>query len=173
MEFYKNAIKIRKQVTEWMLRDYGTKRNKRSVKQVLKNISPDDQKIIDSIFKKYGTNPDKEYQSEYPEWFVNNVHNTIITILHNLVNNIIEANTIYATHDFEFDIRRKYQDEAIANCYQLYQELQYVTDTFYTDLNKCIPLLESIEREIDLLKGWRTSDNKARKRLEDKNSKKK
>lgn len=54
MEFYKNAIRIRQRLTDWMLRDFGTKRNRRSVKQIIKEIDPTDQYVIDSIFEKYG-----------------------------------------------------------------------------------------------------------------------
>nr|DAY83406.1 MAG TPA: hypothetical protein [Caudoviricetes sp.] len=34
MEFYKNAIKMRVNLTNWLLRDFGTKRNPRSVTKV-------------------------------------------------------------------------------------------------------------------------------------------
>ena len=35
MEFYKNAIHMRVSLTTWLLRDFGTKRNARSVNQVI------------------------------------------------------------------------------------------------------------------------------------------
>ena len=38
MEFYKNAIRLRVDITNWMLRNFGIKRNARSVNQVIKNI---------------------------------------------------------------------------------------------------------------------------------------
>ena len=168
MEFYKNAIRIRQRTTDWMLRDFGTKKSRRSVKQVVKNIDPDDQKIIDDIFNKYGKRLNQEFQSEYPEWFISFEQKAIIEIIHELMMNITAANSIYATREFEFDMRRKYQNEAIACCYKLYQELQYVITTVYTDANSYIQLLDSIDTEIDLLKGWRQSDNRARKKLKEK-----
>lgn len=36
MQFYKTAIYIRQELTDWMLRDFGTTKNKKSVKQVIK-----------------------------------------------------------------------------------------------------------------------------------------
>ena len=30
MQFYKNAIEIRKEITNWMLKDFGTTKNKKS-----------------------------------------------------------------------------------------------------------------------------------------------
>ena len=38
MEFYKNAIELRKAITMWMVRDFGTRRNARSVASVIKDI---------------------------------------------------------------------------------------------------------------------------------------
>lgn len=49
MEFYKNAITLRKDITNWMLRNFGIKRNARSVVQVIKNIDKEDQRVIDNI----------------------------------------------------------------------------------------------------------------------------
>lgn len=169
MEFYKNAIKMRKDLTLWLLRDFGIKRNPRSVSQVIKNIEPEDQNTIDEIFAKYGKSPKHEFESEYPDWFVNFERDVIIKILQELIENITNANSIYTSKDFlheECGLRRQYQDKAICNCYSLYQELQYITACFGTDLNKFIPFLDSVEREVDLLKGWRQSDNAKRKKIE-------
>ena len=168
MEFYKNAISIRKLLTEWLLKDFGIKRNTRFVNQVIKNIDEKDQNIINNIFEKYGKTSNNQFQSEYPEWFVNFERNIIIEILQEMISNITSANSIYATRDFEFDLRREYQDKAIIDCYKLYQELQYIISIFNTDLNRFVPFLEMIEKEVDLLKDWRQSDNKSRKRLSEK-----
>lgn len=162
MEFYKNAIRIRARLTEWMIRDFGTTKNKKSVSQVIKDINEEDQKTIDGIFAKYGRMAKREFQSEYPQWFVDFERNVIIRILQEMVENITRANSIYVSKGnvTEYELRRKYQDQAIGCCYVLYQELQYIVSIFETDLNKFIPLLEEIEKEVDLLKGWRQSDNK-------------
>ena len=163
MEFYKTAINIRKSITEWLLKDFGVVGKPFSVKRVIKNIDEEDEKIIDDIFLKYGVNPNKQFQNEYPEWFVDFERDIIIKILHEMIANITSANSIYAVHDFEFDLRREYQDKAITNFYQLYQELQYITSIFKTDLNKYVEILDLIDKEVDLIKGWRQSDNKKRK----------
>lgn len=162
MQFYKTAIYIRQELTDWMLRDFGTTKNKKSVKQVIKDISPEDQQVIDEIFMKYGKSPNKEYQGEYPQWFMDHEREVILKILQELVENITRANTLYVSkgNRTEYELRRAYQDKAIGCCFVLYQELQYIISMFGTDLNKFIPILESIEKEVDLLKGWRQSDNK-------------
>lgn len=78
MEFYKNAIRLRVDITNWMLRNFGIKRNARSVNQVIKNIDVEDQKIIDSIFEKYGKTPNKHLCIEngwlfHPFFYENNI----------------------------------------------------------------------------------------------------
>lgn len=163
MQFYKTAITIRKELTIWLLKDFGTRRNAKSVNQVIKNITPEEQAQIEKIFEKYGKTSRRTYQSEYPEWFVEFERKIISENLAELVTNITQANSIYPNFMFEWDLRRKYQDKAICNCYKLYQELQYITSLFPTDLNRFVYLLADVEREVALLKGWRQSDNKKRK----------
>lgn len=166
MEFYKQAIEIRKSLTAWLLRDFGYKKNPRTLKQVVKGIDEPDRKTINDIYEKYGFNPNKTFQTEYPEWFVDFERQVIMEILQELVANITSANSIFATRDFEFDLRRSYQDKAIICCFKLYQELQYIVSIFGTDLNKFVPMLDAVEREVELLKGWRRADNKTRKQYE-------
>ena len=67
MQFYKTAITIRKELTIWLLKDFGTRRNAKSVNQVIKNITPEEQAQIDEIFARYGRTSRRTYQSEYPE----------------------------------------------------------------------------------------------------------
>ena len=70
MEYYKNAVRIRTLIDEWLIREFGLKKSYRSVRQVIKNITEDDQKLIDSIFEKYSVNLNKTYNGEYPEWYI-------------------------------------------------------------------------------------------------------
>lgn len=166
MEFYKNAIEMRKAITMWMLRDFGARKNTRSVTRVIKNIDATDRTTIDEIFASYGVSPNHEFQSEYPSWFIDFERDIIMKILQSIVYNITRANSIYPTDDFlneEYAVRRKYQDIAISECYSLVQELQYIIACFETDINKFQPIIAKIEKEVDLLKGWRQSDNKKRK----------
>lgn len=165
MEYYKNAIYIRKDLTQWMLRDFGAKKYPKNVTQIVKDMEESDQKVIDDIFAKYGRSPKHEYQGEYPVWFVDFERNKISEILWDMMSNITKANSIYPTYTCEWEMRRNFQNLAITTCYRLYQELQYIQSLFPQDLNKFAPLLGDIEREVDLLKGWRQSDNKKRSKL--------
>ncbi len=162
MEFYKNAIQMRRELTEWMMRDFGTVRNKKSLHSVIKDISQEDEQILTEVFQKYGKNINRGFQYEYPEWLVDFERDKLVELLQTLVENITRANCIYVSkgNNTEYELRRKYQDIAIGCCYALYAELQYIAESFRIDLNKLVPLLESIEKEVDLLKGWRQKDNK-------------
>ena len=102
-------------------------------------------KVIDEIFEKYGVQQNKQFQSEYPEWFVDSQREHIMNIMQNLIDEITSANSIYAISLFEFDKRRNHQNEAIACCFKLYQELQYIIAIFPIDLNNLIPIFASID----------------------------
>ena len=160
MQFYKNAINIRKDITEWMMRDFGTTRNKKGIGQVIKDIEESDQKTIDEIFAKYGKSPHKEFQGEYPSWFMEYEREILFKIMQELVEDIIKANSIYVSNNTEYELRRAFQDKAIGCCYALYQELHYLKRVTGTDLNAFTTILEEIEKEVDLIKGWRQSENK-------------
>ena len=109
MQFYKTAITIRKELTIWLLKDFGTRRNAKSITQVIKEITPEEQTQIDEIFARYGKTSRRTYQSEYPEWFVDFERRIISENLAELVTNITQANSIYPNFMFEWDLRRQYQ----------------------------------------------------------------
>ena len=76
-----------------------------------------------------------------------------------LESNVRGANTIYPTTLEECVKRRDYQNSAIVNCEQLYSELQYITTMFEVDINGFRQYVEGIDRQITLIKAWKTSDN--------------
>ena len=79
----------------------------------------------------------------------------MVNLLLELFNNITMANTIYAISEHEAQLRRDYQTKAIANCEQVLQLLQYMTDTLPIDVNKLRIPIDLIRKEIALLKAWR------------------
>ena len=62
MEFYKNAVDLRRELTYWMMRDFGSKYTKKSVQQIIKNIDNRDQKIIYDVFTKYGKTSNQQFK---------------------------------------------------------------------------------------------------------------
>ncbi|MBO4507091.1 MAG: hypothetical protein J5747_00465 [Spirochaetaceae bacterium] len=141
MEFYHNARKLRRELTEFLRRDFGMHSRK--------NAS----KIDPSL-------PDEWYDEDISE-----IARNIRILLRNLMWNITAANTIYAKNESELSERRHYQNAAIINCQQMIQELQFCEDSLPIKAERLIPYIEAIGFEITLLKGWRKSDNKLTAKL--------
>lgn len=163
MEFWNTASSLRDELTMWLLKDFGNNRRKMPIQTAIKNISDEDKEILDEIANKYDVNDNSFYKKLYPEWFANDERNYFMSLMRDMMGNIVSANSIYETSDFEHDRRRDYQNKAIADCYKLYQELSYIVKFFPSDLNTLTNILEKIEKELDLLKGWRKNDNKRKK----------
>lgn len=163
MEFYKNAVFIRNDLTQWMLRDFGLRKHPRNVRQTVKDMSEEDQAVVDLVFLKYNVKPKHEFESSAPQWFMDFERQKISEILFGMIIAIAKANSLAPYREFEWDMRRKWQDEAVTLCYALYMELQHIITQYPADLNRLAYILEAIDRETQLLKGWRQSDNARRR----------
>lgn len=166
LEFYRCAEKLQDDITEFCLRDFGLKKSPRSVNQVVKDISAEDQGEIDRIFAKYGKTPNQQFRSEFPEWFLNRRKERLVAYTDSLMDAVIGANMIYPTTVRECDDRRSLQNEAIGICGMLYRDFQYLKRHLPINLNWLAGTIALIRREEVLLKGWRQSDNKIRKRIQ-------
>ena len=125
-EVFHHLNKMRKEVTDLLLRDFGY----------------DLDKAVKKVETTFGGRP-------YEEVYV--------------------ANSIYPTYWEELVERRVHQDRAVGQCYRLTQELQYAIETLPVDVNKYLRFAEMIQTEINLLKGWRKSDNKFKSALQEGN----
>ena len=139
-EVLHHAYKLRKDITELLLFNFGYKPQKRE--------------------------PETEYQQQrrlgFESWYIQDSRTAIIKRLRELVANLTAANSIYPVNEAEWTERRLYQDRAIANCYQILQELQYAIETLHPDINRYTRFALDIETEVKLIKGWRKYDNKVR-----------
>lgn len=159
MEFWKNALDLRKQITEWMMRDFGTKKNMKHIQSNIKGMAEEDVDTVNSILARYGRSP-KQLQSVYPEWFIAQEIKFLNKELFELCENIAHANSIYISFDVDKTQRRGFQNNAIGNCYTLLQEIQFIIIAVGTDVNQLGDIVSKIEREISLLKGWKKADSK-------------
>jgi hypothetical protein len=89
-----------------------------------------------------------------------NFKNRIDGLASSLTNNLRAANSLYPTSMHEYEIRRDYQNIAIANCEQLIKELQRIVEKFDVDVNQYSKYSKAIDREIGLIKSWRQHDNR-------------
>ncbi len=174
MEFLHNALSLRREMTELLLRDFGVKSR---VREHLKEVRLDEpsKEELEWMKKRYGmTNEDcqkidtiinnatydvRELE-QYPEWLISYFRSAVLRILENLLNNLYYANSIYITKESEHAQRRGYLNQAIGNCYQLTSWMDYIRQTLPVDANKYERYLIRIQREIALVKGVRTADNK-------------
>lgn len=174
MEFLHNALNLRKEMTELLLRDFGVKSR---VREHLKEARLDEpsKEELEWLKKRYGMTEedcqkvdtiinnatyDVKELDQYPEWLISYFRSAILRILENMINNLYYANSIYITKEAEYTQRRGYLNLAIGNCYQLTSWMDYIRQTLPVDANKYERYLVRIQREIALIKGVRTADNK-------------
>lgn len=167
MEFYHNAIKLRLMITEFLLKDFGIKSRRRNL-EFAKNvydIEEEDVEEIENILSAYDLK--NSFIDNFPEWLIDKERDYFMDLLRNLLKNICSANTIHITNKEEYYMRRNYQTQAICDCENLLQEMQYIIYVTHPNVEKYMPYVDIIEKEIALLKGWQKSDNKIMKSLEE------
>lgn len=168
MDFFHNAIKLRKMIVELLLRDFGIKDKIRNPKVYANSIKMSDEDKIEwkRIIEKYQMN--RSVIDEYPKWLIVYFRENVLLILRDMIFYIVKTNSIYIDSELSYKERRHYQTLAICQCEILLQEFQFVIDVINVDVNKFMPYVELIEKEIALLKGWRKSDNKVIRKLKEK-----
>lgn len=167
-EVFNNLTKLRKNMTELLLRNFGydfekaTRRvEKKFGGRTIDQLSPHEQEVYAKI---------QEKNRAFDGWFIKDERAAITNCMRNIVEEVYVANNIYPTCAEEFIERRIHQDRAIGQCYRLVQELQYAIETLPVDVDKYLPYAEIIYKEITLLKGWRKADNKFKRAFSDTSS---
>lgn len=167
MEFYHNAIKLRLMITEFLLKDFGIKSRRRNLEfaKDVYDIEDEDVEEIENILSAYDLK--NSFIDNFPSWLIDKERDYFMDLLRSLMKNICSANTIHITNKEEYYMRRNYQTQAICDCENLLQEMQYIIYVAHPNVEKYMPYVDIIEKEIALLKGWRKSDNKIMKSLEE------
>ena len=150
LEVFHHAYKLRREMTDLLMRDFGYK-------------APS--------FDKNMREEKKTKVLNLHQWFIEDERVYVITIIREMMKNITIANSIYPTTLSECDQRRSYQNLAICLANDIKQELQYVIDVLPVNVEKYIYYSDELDNQIALLKEWRKSDNKIRKRILDKSKK--
>ena len=168
LEFYHTAFTLRKNLTELLLKDFSIKDKVRDIRSYVSTnrFEQADKEMFLQLCEKYKIN--EKIVEQYPEWLISHFRMNILNTLNDLINNITYANSVYPTREAEYDERRAFQNKAIANCYQLLQEMQYVISVVPVNAEKYMQHVDLIEKEIALLKGWRKSDNRILKAIRNK-----
>lgn len=179
-EFYTNAKKLRREMRDLMLRDFGIK------KKILEHhynidLDEDAADTLRELQAKYHMDEtdgiriaevigrakyDAIEFNKYPEWIIAYYREALLETLKELLMNIRYANSIRImpiNPEGDYNARRQAWNRAIANCFQLNDWMSDIKDYFTCDTNKFDTYLDRIEREIALLQGVRQSDNKVLK----------
>lgn len=156
-EVFHHLNKLRKDITDLLLRDFGfdiVKAEKRLDKRFGKPFEELDEKQQAAYTRL------KQRWEAFDEWFIEDERKVIVNCLRAITREVYIANSIYPTLQEELAERRLHQDRAIGLCYTLTQELQYAIETLPVDVNQYLRFGEMIQTEVTLIKGWRKSDNK-------------
>lgn len=162
LEFYMNARRLYKKLLFLMIRDFGMKPRARQPTFYTRGWNAEDQELFEQIASKYGLSRIVE---DYPYWTLEIFRNKLIRLLDEMMENVTNAYTVWATTRAEADYRRVSQDKAIAACESLKQTFELIVDVLPVKVDKLLPYVDAIDREIALLKGWRKADNKRNKTL--------
>lgn len=162
LEFYMNARRLYKKLLFLMIRDFGVKPRARQPTFYTRGWDAADKELFEMIAAKYGLT---HIVDDYPFWTIELFREKLIRLLDEMMENITAAYTIWATTKAEADLRRVSQDKAIAACESLKQTFELIIDVLPVKVDKLLPYIDAINREIALLKGWRKVDNKRNKAL--------
>ena len=162
LEFYINAHRLQLQMLYLMSRDFGIKPKARNPDFYLEKMEDADREAMTGILAHYGI---EKIVEDYPKWMIEMLRKRIVDHLQELMECITRAYTIWATNRTEAEDRRLSQDHAIVACEILKQDMELVKDVLPVKADKLLRTIDSISREIALLKGWRKSDNKKFKEL--------
>lgn len=157
-EVFHQLTKLRKDITDLLLRDFGYSYEKCD-KKLQKAFGG---RTYDQLTEAERLRYDRMKQKweAFDDWFIYDQRQVIVDCLREITKEVYIANSIYPTCMEELIERRLHQDNAIGQCYRLVQELQYAIETLPVDVNTFTQFGNAIQTEINLIKGWRKADNK-------------
>ena len=164
MEFWKHLCRMEKEIIFLLLHDFGVKNRTRDPDFFCKvlRMSEEDRKTLKELCEKYKIT---KITDDYPEWLINRYRDKVLDTLARIKQNIRDANEVYPYFESEFYDRRRYQDDAIRECGELYDIFTLCKGTLPIDADRYDRFVNQIEREATLLKGWRKSDNRILKQI--------
>ena len=164
-EVFHHLYKMRREITDLLLRDFGYSYEK-AEKRLLRRFNGREYRELNET-ERESLDKIKQRLDAFDDWFIYDQRQTIVNCLRDVTKEVYIANSIYPTCREELIQRRLHQDEAIGQCYRLVQELQYAIETLPVDVNTFMRFGEMIQTEINLIKGWRKSDNKFKGAISD------
>ena len=150
-----NAYKIRMAVTKLAENDFYISSSKieNVIAEKIKRFPEEEQQRI------------KKRTYQYFEQKLQRSTNIVIELATGISRHLRIANTIFPTYMTEFEERRIEMDRAMSCCNALQDELQYIGECLYADLNRYTNLVLFIQKEFNMIKALRQSDNRFLKNI--------
>lgn len=164
-EVFHHLNKMRKEITDLLLRDFGYSFEKAEARLLKQFGGRTLEQLTEAERVRYEKT--KQRLEAFDDWFIYDQRQVIVNCLRDITKEVYIANSIYPTAMEELVQRRLHQEEAIGHCYRLTQELQYAIETLPVDVNLFLHFGEAIQTEINLIKGWRKADNKFKRAISD------
>lgn len=165
MEYLNLALKIKKNITLLLLRDFGVKDRVWDLELIGKRYKMPEEDIaqLEEICGRNGITSPLRFM--YPEWFLDKKRDEVIDYVDNLYSYAAQANAIYPYVIEEADERRLLLSQAIAQAKALMLELQFLQSILPVNCEKYVPYIEMLTKEVTLLKGQRKYVNKIRAKI--------
>lgn len=142
-EVFHHFYKMRKEITDLLLRDFGYDLERADSKALkmfsgkpYEELTPEEKARYDKV---------KAKNEAFAEWFIHDERQVVVDCLRTIGEEIFVANSIYPTCMEELIERRIRQDRAVGQCYRLTQELQYAIETLPVDVNKYLRFADLIQ----------------------------
>lgn len=164
-EVFHHLNKLRKDITDLLLRDFGYSFEKAEARLFKQFGGRTLEQLTEAERERYEKT--KQRLEAFDDWFIYDQRQVIVNCLRDITKEVYIANSIYPTVMEELVQRRLHQEEAIGHCYRLVQELQYAIETLPVNVNIFLQFGEAIQTEINLIKGWRKADNKFKRAISD------
>ncbi len=163
LEAHHLALEISKEVTTELARTFGYSRTKfeKHLEAMTKYIpaGPEREKAVAQI---------REQEQDFNLWLIEQERKRMHDLSRDIPLHLRAANSIWPSCQLELDARRLELDKAIAACWMLMDELQYVAEALPADFNKFTKLALKIEELVNKIKALRKSDAKRFKQMEGK-----
>ena len=149
------ARKISMEITTELARTFGYSKAKfeKRVETMTKYLppGPDREKAAAQI---------REQEQGFNLWLIEQERRRMHDLSREIPLHLRAANSIWPSCQMELDARRLELDKAIAACWKLQDELQYVAETIPADFNKYTGIVLEIDKLVAYIKNLRKSDAK-------------
>ena len=126
------------------------------------------EKRIETMTKYLPPGPDREQaaaqireqEQDFNLWLIEQERRRMHDLSREIPLHLRAANSIWPSCQMELDARRLELDKAVAACWKLQDELQYVAETIPADFNKYTGIVLEIDKLVAYIKNLRKSDAK-------------